>query len=76
MTLYISITKNIDVIKMIEIINKRINLQFDNLKEIVSNRDFVFINSYWTKICFYLKTKRRLNIAFYYQTDEQTKRQN
>ena len=46
MTWYISITENIDAIKLIEIIDKKVNLQFDNSKEIVSNRDFVFINSY------------------------------
>ena len=46
MTLYISITKNINAMKFIEIINKKVNLQFDNSKEILSNREFVFINSY------------------------------
>ena len=46
MILYISVTKNINVIKFIEIIDKKINLQFDNSKKIVSNRKFVFINSY------------------------------
>ena len=76
MTLYISVIKNINAMKLIEIIDKRVNLQFDSSKEIVSNRDFIFTNSYWAKICFYLKIKRRLSIAFHSQTDEQTIRQN
>ena len=46
MTLYISVIKNINAMKLIKIIDKKINLQFDNSKKIVSNRDFVFINSY------------------------------
>ena len=46
MKLYIFVTKNINTIKLIEIIDKKINLQFNNSKEIVSNRDFVCINSY------------------------------
>ena len=46
MTLYISVIKKINTMKLTEIIDKRVNLQFDNSKEIVSNRDFVFINSY------------------------------
>ena len=46
MILYISVTKNINAIKFTEIIDKKINLQFDNSKKIVSNRNFVFINSY------------------------------
>ena len=62
--------------RLIEIIDKKINLQFDNSKKIVSNADFTFINSYSAKICFNLKTKRRLNIGFYFQTSEQTRCQN
>ena len=46
MTLYISVIKNINAMKLIEIIDKKTNLQFDNSKKIISNRDFVFINSY------------------------------
>ena len=46
MTLYISVIKNINTMKLTEIIDKRINLQFDNSKKIISNRDFVFTNSY------------------------------
>ena len=46
MILYISVTKIINTIKLIEIINKKINLQFDSSEETVSNRRFVFINWY------------------------------
>ena len=46
MILYISVTININAIKFIEIIDKKVNLQFDNSKEIGSNREFVFIKSY------------------------------
>ena len=35
MTLYISITKNNDAIKLIQIIDKKVNLQFNNSKEII-----------------------------------------
>ena len=44
--LYIFVTKNINAIKFTEIIDKKINLQFDNSKKIVSNRKLVFTNSY------------------------------
>ena len=46
MILYIFVTKDINAMKFIEIINKRVKLQFDNSKEIVSNRNFVFIHPY------------------------------
>ena len=44
--LYISVTKNINAMKFIEIIDKKVILQFDNSKKIISNRNFVFTNSY------------------------------
>ena len=66
MILYIFVKKNINAMKFIEIIDKKGNLQFNNSKEIVSNQNFVFINSYEVKICFYLKTRRRLNISFHF----------
>ena len=34
MTLYISVTKDISAMKLIEIIDKKVNLQFDNSKEL------------------------------------------
>ena len=46
MKLYISVIKNINAMKLIEIIDKKVNLQFDNSKQIVSNQNFVFTNSY------------------------------
>ena len=37
MILYISVMKNINAIEFIEIIDRKVNLQFNNLKESVSN---------------------------------------
>ena len=46
MSLYISVTKDINAMKLIEIIDKKVSLQFDISKKIVLNREFVFISSY------------------------------
>ena len=46
MILYISVTNNINAIKFIEIIDKKVYLQFNNSKKIVSNRNLIFINLY------------------------------
>ena len=46
MILYIFVTKNINAMKFIEIIDTKVNLQFEKLKKIASNRKFVFIKSY------------------------------
>ena len=37
MSLYISVTKDINAMKLIEIIDKKVSLQFDISKKIVSN---------------------------------------
>lgn len=73
---YISITKKLIATNLIEIIFEKIVLKFDASKNIVFDKESIFINAYWFDICYHLKIKRRLNIVFHSQTDEQTKRQN
>ena len=43
---------------------------------IVTNRGLVFTSKLWSSLCYFLGIKRRLSIAFYSQTNGQTKRQN
>ena len=43
---------------------------------IVSNRDPVFINDYWSELCYHMKIKQQLSTAFHSQTDDQTEQQN
>ncbi len=76
MTLYIFVTKKIIAIKLTKIIFDQMMLKYDALKDVVSNREFVFTSAYWTDIRYHMKMKRRLNIVFHSQIDEQTKRQN
>jgi hypothetical protein len=45
-------------------------------KNVISNKEFVFTNAYWTNICYHMKMKKRLNIVFYSQIDDQTEREN
>ena len=40
---------------------------------IILNRDSVFINDYWSELCYYIKIKQWLNTAFHPQTDDQMK---
>ena len=46
------------------------------LDSIVSNRGSVFTFRFWSSFCYFLSIKWRLSIAFYPQTDSQTKWQN
>jgi hypothetical protein len=76
MTFYISVTKKIIAIELAKIIFDHVMLKYDASKDVVSNREFVFMSAYWTDICYHMKMKRRLNIVFYSQIDDQTERQN
>ena len=43
------------------------------LKSIMSDRDLQFILMFWKTVCKILKIKMKLLIAFYSQTDKQSK---
>ena len=79
---YIKIIKYIFVIKIIDIAQltktffEKIVLRFNISNDIVSDREFVFTSVFWFAICFYARIRRRLNITFYSQSDEQIERQN
>ncbi len=76
MTFYISVTKKITIVELTKIIFDHVMFKYDVSKDVVSNREFVFTNVYWTNICYHMKMKRRLNIVFHSQTNEQIERQN
>jgi hypothetical protein len=76
MTFYISVTKKITVVELTEIIFDHVMLKYDVSKDVVSNKEFVFTSAYWTNVCYHMKIKRRLNIVFHSQTNEQIERQN
>jgi hypothetical protein len=76
MTFYIFVTKKITIVELAEIIFDHVMFKYDVSKNVFSNREFVFTNAYWTNICYHMKMKRRLNIVFHSQTNEQIERQN
>jgi hypothetical protein len=76
MTFYIFVMKKIIAIKLTKIIFNHVMLKYDASKNVVSNKEFVFTSAYWTDICYHMKMKRRLNIVFHSQIDDQTERQN
>ena len=43
---------------------------------IVIDQELLFTSNFWSLLCYFLDIKQRLSIAFYLQTDGQTKRQN
>jgi hypothetical protein len=75
-TFYIFVTKKITIVELTEIIFDHVMLKYNASKNVISNREFVFTSAYWANICYHMKMKRRLSIAFHSQTNEQIERQN
>ena len=73
---YILVTKTINAKDLVEILIKDLVRMHELLESIVIDRDFVFTSKYWFSLCYALKIKEKLFIAFHSQIDDQTKRQN
>ena len=70
MIYYISIIKIINVENLIKIFIKEI-VQLHNLSFfIIIDRRSLFILSFWSTLCYIIKIKRKLFIAFYSQTNK------
>jgi len=76
MTQYIFISKTLTAMQLADIFFEKIVCHYRTSKEIVSDRDSIFTSSYWLKVCYQTKIKRRLNITFHSQMNEQTEHQN
>ena len=73
---YLSMIIKIDVAKLTKLFFEKKVLRFDMSTDIVNNKNFLFINAFWSAFYYYAKIKHRLNTVFHSQTNEQTKRQN
>jgi hypothetical protein len=61
---YLSIKKTLTVVKLAELFFD-LFLKYKMLNDIIIDKDSLFINAFWSKICFHLKMKQRLNIVFH-----------
>ncbi len=76
MTYYLSTKKTLTVVKLAKLFFEQIVLKYEILNDIVIDRDSLFISAFWSEICYHVKMKRWLSIAFHSQTDDQIERQN
>ncbi|EGE03252.1 hypothetical protein TEQG_08624 [Trichophyton equinum CBS 127.97] len=74
--LYIPYTKDVKAEGLGYLIFKNVISLFGMPANLVTDRDTLFTYKFWSALCFYLSSKRRLSTAFYLQTDSQTERQN
>ena len=63
---YLSMIIKIDVAKLIKLFFEKIVLRFDISADIISDRNSLFINAFWSVFCYHAKIKRRLNTVFYF----------
>ncbi len=76
MTHYLFIKKTLTVIKLAKLFFEQIALRYEILNDIIINKDSLFINVFWSEICYHAKMKWWLSIIFHSQTDDQIERQN
>ena len=69
MALYLLIVKTITITELADLFLNKIVCHFRTLKGIISNYSSIFTNKFWSELYFTIKTKYRLNTAFYPQTD-------
>ena len=72
MTCYLSMKKTLTVVKLAELFFKKIALRYKISNDIIINKDNLFINAFWSEICFHAKMKWWLSIIFHSQTDDQS----
>ncbi len=73
---YLSMKKTLTIVELAELFFEKIALRYEISSDIVIDKDSLFISAFWSEICYYVKIKQRLSIAFHSQTDNQTEWQN
>ena len=62
---YLSMIIKIDVAELTKLFFEQIVLRFDISADIVNDKDFLFINIFWSALCYHAKIKRRLSTIFH-----------
>ena len=76
MFLYILVKFTWSIENLIDVLFEKVFLYFENVKSIVSNKNNLFTSDFWSTLCYRTRIKRKLNIVFHFQIDEQIEKQN
>ena len=76
MVYYEPVKVTIDAPGLAEVIIDVVVRHHGILDSIISDWGAIFMSKFWSSLCYFLGIKRRLPIAFHFQTDGQTERQN
>jgi len=69
MALYLPIIKTITITKLADLFLNKVVRRFRAPRGIVSNYGSIFTSKFWLELCFTIKIKYRLSMAFYPQID-------
>ncbi len=68
---YLFTKKTLTVVELTKLFFKKIALRYKISNDIIINKNNLFINVFWSEICFHMKIKWWLSIIFHLQTDDQ-----
>ncbi len=68
---YLFTKKTLTVVELTKLFFKKIALRYKISNNIIINKNNLFINVFWSEICFHMKIKWWLSIIFHLQTDDQ-----
>ena len=74
MTFYIFAKSTWSTEDLADVLFNKMFLIFFEIKKVIFDRNSFFVNDYWSALCYRIRVKRKLNIVFHSQIDEQTKR--
>jgi len=65
MALYLPIVKTITITKLADLFFNKVVRRFRAPRGIISNYGSIFTSKFWLELCFTIKIKHRLSMAFY-----------
>ena len=69
MALYLPTVKTITVTELADLFLNKVVRYFGTPRGIIFNYSSIFTNKFWSELCFAVKIKCRLSMAFYLQMD-------
>jgi hypothetical protein len=65
MALYLPIVKTITITKLADLFLNKVVRHFKTPRGIISNYSSIFTSEFWLELCFTIKIKYKLSMAFY-----------
>ena len=75
MTFYIIAKSTWSTENLADVLFDKMFLIFE-IRKVIFDRNSFFVSDYWFALCYRIRVKRKLNIVFHSQINEQTERQN